>query len=83
MVVDIGDDAISENSPVNKFLRERLGAAPFSFKGDSDWTLIIKFSAYIEATLNFLLVRQLGDSRLEQIISKLDVSDNQRGKLAS
>jgi hypothetical protein len=80
--VDIGDDAISENSPVTKFVRECLGVASFSFKGDSDWTLIIKLHGYIEASLNFLLVQHFDDSRLEEIISNLDVGDTHRGKLA-
>lgn len=68
-----------------KFLRE-LGVQESSFgtafANDSDWTLIIKLHAYVEASLNFALVKHFKDPRLEEAISQLEVSDRKRGKLA-
>ena len=53
-----------------------------SFETDSDWALVIKLHAYVEASLNFLLVKHFGDQRLEEVVSYLDISDRRRGKLA-
>jgi hypothetical protein len=68
------------------FLKECLGisdaALRKSIEGDSDWALVIKLHAYVEASLNFLLVKHFGDQRLEEVIAYLDISDRRRGKLA-
>jgi len=71
---------------MSAFLKECLGMSIESlkktFEADSDWTLVIKLHAYVEASLNFLIVNHFGDRRLEQVISRLDISDRRRGKLA-
>ncbi len=59
-----------------------LASLQKSYETDSDWALVIKLNAYLEATLNFLIVRHFGDARLESVIPNLDLSDPKRGKIA-
>jgi hypothetical protein len=68
-----------------QYLRERLGGPPGtwnSLKKDSDWSLVIKLHAIMEASLNYLLVTHFKEPRLEVIFAKLDVSDQYKGKMA-
>lgn len=86
-----GGSNLSEENPkrvpkaLYVFLEERLKLSPIPFdslQNDSDWTFVIKLHTYIEASLNHLIVSHFKDERLYPIISKLDVSDQTKGKLA-
>ncbi len=74
-------DPLPENA-MSRFLREDLGVSEASLshsaEHDPDWTLVIKLHTYVEATLNFLLVKHFGDPRLEEVMANLEVM---RGKL--
>ena len=50
--------------------------------GGSDWLLIIKLHAMIEAALNSSLLKQFCAPELEKVISKLDTSNSSTGKVA-
>jgi hypothetical protein len=69
---------------IDSFLEKSLGVAPSMFiaAGDNDWAAVIKFHAFIEASLNRLLVAHFQDERLYPIFARLDVSDQTKGKLA-
>lgn len=69
----------------NAFLKERLGLTPLSVRylfRDSDWSAVIKMHAYVEAALNYMIVKALKFPELENVIANLDSSDRKRGKMA-
>jgi hypothetical protein len=53
-----------------------------SLASDDDWTFIIKLHALLEASLNHLLLVHFNNPAMEGIITRLDTSDPQRGKIA-
>jgi len=68
-----------------KFLKECLGVSPLSpiaVENDSDWTVVIRLQAYLEATLNYLIIDHFGDKRLAEVVSRMEIGDRKRGKLA-
>jgi len=72
-------------TPIDLFLEKSIGVSASSFDispEESDWAAVIKLHAFIEASLNHLLVTHFKDERLYPIFSKLDVSDQTKGKLA-
>lgn len=88
--MDSGSNLSEENpnrlpKALYAFLEEKLKLSPIPFDSlhnDSDWTFVIKLHTYIEASLNHLIVSHFKDDRLYQIISRLEVSDQTKGKLA-
>jgi hypothetical protein len=73
-----------------KTLLERLAKLDVStqlfydtiFEQESDWAFVIRLHTVIEASLNDRIITALGDQRLFPIISRLDIGDQTRGKLA-
>ncbi|GKS63878.1 hypothetical protein YTPLAS72_11820 [Nitrospira sp.] len=49
---------------------------------EDDWSFIIKIHALIEAAVSHLLCTALGNDRLIDVFSCLDLSDKRRGKMA-
>jgi hypothetical protein len=48
---------------------------------EDDWSLVVKVHAYIEAAMNQLLTAHFNDSRLDEIIQRMDMGNKMRGKL--
>jgi hypothetical protein len=53
-----------------------------AIRSDTDWAFVIKLQSMVEASLNHLIIRRLGDDRLADIIARLEVGDPRTGKLA-
>lgn len=69
---------------VSEFER-RLGIRPGFFNAlirEDDWSFVIKFHAFLEACLTHAICSCLGRPELEEVIARLDTSNNQSGKLA-
>lgn len=49
---------------------------------EDDWSFVIKLHALLEAATTHLIVFHLQESNLRKIISRLDMSNNQTGKIA-
>jgi hypothetical protein len=54
----------------------------FKLSDDDDWSFIIKLHSLLEATTNHVLVNALGDRRLEDVISAMQLGGGKTGKLA-
>jgi hypothetical protein len=52
------------------------------FHEESDWSFVIRLHTVVEASMNERILTALGDERLYSIISRLDIADQTRGKLA-
>lgn len=48
---------------------------------EDDWSLVIKVHGYIEASINQLLTAHFNDPRVNEIIHRMDMGHNKRGKL--
>jgi len=46
-----------------------------------DWSFVIKIHALLEAAITHLLVHKLGDARLQKVVERLPLIDEQFGKL--
>ena len=66
-------------------LEEKIGL-PHGFinelRRNDDWSFIVKLHALIEASLTYAICARLNAHELEKVISHLDTSNNQCGKLA-
>jgi len=63
----------------------RLGIRPGFFNAlirEDDWSFVIKLHAFLEACLTHAICSCLGRPELEEVIVRLDTSNNQSGKLA-
>lgn len=49
---------------------------------EDDWSFVIKLRAFLEACLTHAICSCLGRPELEEVIARLDTSNNQSGKLA-
>ena len=49
---------------------------------EDDWSFVIKLHAYFETCLTHAICAVLGRTELEEVIGRLDTSNNQSGKLA-
>jgi hypothetical protein len=49
---------------------------------EDDWSFIIKSHAYMEAIISNLLLAKLGEPRLQKIIRRIELSNDNTGKLA-
>jgi len=68
-----------------KWLTESLGISDAllgSLSSDDDWTFVIKLHGILEAGLNHLLLTHLDNPKLNRIVSKLETSNPQIGKIA-
>jgi hypothetical protein len=68
-------------------LEQRLGIREGFFESldadeESDWSFLIKVHALIEAAVSHLIVERLGDERLNDIASWLELSNKRTGKAA-
>lgn len=68
-------------------LEEKLGLKSGFFESldrddESDWSFIIKVHALIEASISHLLTEHLGRSELNDVFSRLDMSNKTTGKVA-
>jgi hypothetical protein len=69
---------------VSEFER-RIGMRPGFFNAlirEDDWSFVIKLHAFLEACLTHAICSRLGRPELENVIARLDTSNNQSGKLA-
>jgi len=64
------------------WMQKKLGIDPKHPVADNDWTLIVKFHAMVETSLNAALVKQFDAPELSGVISKLDTSNTATGKVA-
>jgi len=74
-IVPDPDDQIAAS--VDSLLK-KLGVSPESLSGilaDTDWAFYIKIFAMVEASINHLLLNHFADSRLEKLITRMDLSD--------
>jgi hypothetical protein len=63
----------------------RLGIRPGFFNElirEDDWGFVIKLHAFLEACLTHAICSRLGRPEIEDVIARLDTSNNQSGKLA-
>lgn len=68
-----------------KDFEDRMGIRPGFFNElirEDDWSFVIKLHAFIEACLTHTICFALGHPELEDVIARLDTSNNQAGKLA-
>ncbi|WP_428234705.1 hypothetical protein [Gracilimonas sp.] len=68
-----------------KEFERKIGVTPGFYKkliNEDDWSFIIKLHALLEAATTHLLVFHFQESNLRKVISRLDMSNNQTGKLA-
>lgn len=49
---------------------------------EDDWSFVIKLHAFLEACLTHSICSVLGRPELEEVVARLDTSNNQSGKLA-
>lgn len=66
-------------------LEQKLGLEPGFFESldgddESDWSFIIKVHALIEAAISHLLTEHLGRPELNDVLSRLDMSNKTTGK---
>lgn len=83
-VTELNFEAEPPTPHVDVFLEEVIGVPADFFitlNKDDDWAFAIKLHALIEASLNHLLVKRLGDDRLGRVVARLDTG-GQTGKLA-
>jgi hypothetical protein len=74
-----------EPTPLAEWVRVSVGIPDRlwgSLQTDDDWTFVIKIHGLIEATLNQLLLNELGNPALHTFISRLATADERTGKLA-
>ena len=68
-----------------KELEKELGLPEgfyFKLSEDDDWSFVIKLHSLLEATTNQVLINALGDCRLEEVISAMQLGGGKTGKLA-
>lgn len=53
-----------------------------SILDDEDWSFVIKLHALVEAAASHLLVKVLGDARLHDFVTRIEMSNMTTGKLA-
>ncbi|MEY2538156.1 MAG: hypothetical protein QOG67_1896 [Verrucomicrobiota bacterium] len=69
----------------NNWLTDSVGISKTllqSLKTDDDWTFVIKMHGILEAGLNHLLMVRLDDSRLSEVVSKMETNNSRTGKMA-
>jgi hypothetical protein len=54
----------------------------FNLVKEDDWSFIIKLHALVEAVTTRLIVKQLGNDKLEDILSEIQLSNKKTGKIA-
>lgn len=68
-----------------EFLEGSVGV-PFqlvaSLEKDDDWTFIIKVFAIVEAGLNHLLSMEIENKKAAEVVSRLEVANDRKGKIA-
>lgn len=68
-----------------KEFEQRIGVRSGFFNEltrEDDWSFVIKLHAFVEACLTNAICAVLGRPELEDVVSRLDTSNNQSGKLA-
>lgn len=66
-------------------LENRIGIRPGFFNElirEDDWSFVIKLHAFVETCMAYAICARLGLPELEDVIARLDTSNNQSGKLA-
>jgi len=77
------DDAEQLTAELKKGLRvalKNVSAQLLDFLKDSDWAMIIKLHAAIEATITQVILAHMEQQVLRSVIERLPLSDNQTGK---
>ncbi len=66
-------------------LESHIGIRPGFFNElirEDDWGFVIKLHAFVESCITYAICTRLGQPELEDVIARLDTSNNQTGKLA-
>lgn len=76
----------TEKEKVIRKLEKKTGAPENFFNNllnsENDWSFIVKLHSFLEAACTQLITSALSKNELEDIISRLDMSDKSKGKSA-
>lgn len=75
------DDLLKCAEELEKRIGIRVGFTNELIQND-DWSFVIKLHALMEAALTYSICTRLNAPELERVVSRLDTSNNQSGKLA-